>query len=207
MIHHCKPLIAIVFVSLLSACESTYFNAMEKLGKHKRDILIDRIESAQQAQQDGQEQFKDALQQFKAIINFDGGELESLYNRLNDDFEDSVAAADAISERIDKVDSVANALFDEWQQELTQYTNKTLRRQSQQQLRQTQSRYQRLLKAMKNAERSIQPVLNTLRDNVLYLKHNLRAIGAYHEIYLDDWSRTAPEKRKIILRQPVCDIT
>lgn len=38
-------------------------------------------------------------------------------------------------------------------------------------------------------------------------RHNLRAIGAYHEIYLDDWSRTAPEKRKIILRQPVCDIT
>lgn len=31
----------------------------------------------------------------------------------------------------------------------------------------------------------------------------LEAVGAYHEIYLDDWNRTAPEKRKIILRQPV----
>lgn len=34
-------------------------------------------------------------------------------------------------------------------------------------------------------------------------KNNLAPVGAYHEIYLDDWSRIAPEKRKIILRQPV----
>ena len=33
---------------------------------------------------------------------------------------------------------------------------------------------------MKRAEQSMQPVLRTLRDNVLYLKHNLnaQAIGA-----------------------------
>ncbi|WP_019961541.1 GyrI-like domain-containing protein [Woodsholea maritima] len=34
--------------------------------------------------------------------------------------------------------------------------------------------------------------------------HKLDAEGAYHEIYLDDWSRVAPAQRKIILRQPVC---
>ncbi len=34
-------------------------------------------------------------------------------------------------------------------------------------------------------------------------QNNLKPTGAYHEIYLDDWSRTAPELRKIILRQPV----
>nr|WP_321360401.1 GyrI-like domain-containing protein [uncultured Hyphomonas sp.] len=33
--------------------------------------------------------------------------------------------------------------------------------------------------------------------------NDLSPVGAYHEIYLDDWARTAPEKRKIILRQPV----
>mgnify|MGYP002700618858 FL=1 len=29
--------------------------------------------------------------------------------------------------------------------------------------------------ALRKAERSIQPVLNTLKDNTLYLKHNLNA--------------------------------
>lgn len=32
---------------------------------------------------------------------------------------------------------------------------------------------------------------------------NLEPSGAYHEVYLDDWNRTAPERRKVILRQPV----
>lgn len=37
-----------------------------------------------------------------------------------------------------------------------------------------------------------------------YLPDNgLVPAGAYHEIYLDDWHRTAPERRKIVLRQPV----
>ena len=32
-----------------------------------------------------------------------------------------------------------------------------------------------MLKAMKKAEAKMDPVLNTLRDNTLYLKHNLNA--------------------------------
>lgn len=161
----------IIFVG----CESTYYNAMEKVGVHKRDILIDRLEEAREAQQQGQQQFKNALAQFKAAANFDGGELEALYNKLNDEYEASVAAADNITERIDKVDSVANALFDEWQDELGQYTNQNLRRDSERKLKETQRRYKNLLASMRRAEKSIEPVLATLKDNTLYLKHNLNA--------------------------------
>jgi len=160
---------------LLSACETAYYDAMEKVGFHKRDILIDRIEEAQEAQEDGQEQFKDALEQFRAVVNFDGGELETVYNQLNDEYEDSVAAAEEITGRIDAVDSVANALFDEWQTELGEYSNANLRRDSERQLKATQRKYQQLISSMRRAESSIQPVLASLKDNVLYLKHNLNA--------------------------------
>ena len=167
------PLVLITL--MLSACESTYYSAMEEIGIHKRDILIDRIEEAQQAQQEGQEQFKSALEQFKSVANFDGGDLEKMYNRLNDEYENSVEAGEDIRDRIEKVDSVATALFEEWQEELGQYTNANLRRDSERQLKDTERRYQRLLSAMRKAEKSIDPVLNTLRDNTLYLKHNLNA--------------------------------
>lgn len=33
--------------------------------------------------------------------------------------------------------------------------------------------------------------------------HGLRMLGKHHEIYLSDFRRTAPEKRRTILRQPV----
>ena len=35
---------ALLFTALvLSGCESTYYDAMEQMGVHKREILIDRI--------------------------------------------------------------------------------------------------------------------------------------------------------------------
>lgn len=159
----------------LAGCESAYYDVMEKVGVHKREILIDRIVEAQESQQDGQQQFKDALEQFRSVVNFDGGELEDMYTSLNGEYEDSVDAADQIRDRIDAVEDVAGALFDEWETELGEYTSASLRRDSERQLRDTQRRYERLMSAMRRAEKSIEPVLATLKDNTLYLKHNLNA--------------------------------
>lgn len=168
------PLLAVVIV-LLTACESAYYGTMEQLGVHKREILVDRIGEAQSAQQEGQEQFRDALEQFRSVVNFDGSELQRIYERLNAEFEDTEVAAERIRDRIKAVESVAAALFDEWEDELNLYTNQALRRDSEQQLRATRTRYTRLIGAMQRAEATLDPVLNSLRDNVLYLKHNLNA--------------------------------
>lgn len=167
-------------VSLLSACQTVYYSAMEQVGVHKRDILVDRVDSAKESQQEAQEQFKSALDQYRAVISFDGGELEARYESLNAEYEASEAAADAVRDRIEKVEHVAEALFDEWEEELNLYTSASLRRQSERQLKDTKSRYNGLIRAMKRAESRMQPVLSALQDNVLYLKHNLnaRAIGA-----------------------------
>jgi hypothetical protein len=167
--------ITLTCLLLLTACESTYYDAMEQIGIHKRDILIDRIEEAQEAQEEGQEQFKDALEQFKAVVNFDGGKLEDTYNRLNEEYEDSVSAAEKITDRINSVESVAEALFDEWESELLEYSNTNLRRDSERQLKATRRKYKRLITSMHDAEQTIDPVLSSLKDNVLYLKHNLNA--------------------------------
>jgi len=160
---------------LVGACESAYYDAMEKVGIHKREIMIDRIEEAQNAQEEGQEQFKDALEQFQAVLNFDGGDLEKVYNTLNDEYEDSVSAAENISARINGVESVSDALFSEWEGELQEYTNANLKRDSERKLKETRRQYERLIKAMRRAEKTIDPVLSSLKDNVLYLKHNLNA--------------------------------
>jgi len=175
-------LVASAFVAMLmlSGCQSAYYAAWEKVGVEKRDILVDRVENAKESQEEAQEQFSSALEAFSAVVAFDGGELEDVYDRLNGQYEDSVAAADDVTARIDKVEGVAEALFDEWQEELEKYQNASLKRDSASKLRETQRRYKSLMKAMRNAESKMAPVLSALQDNVLYLKHNLNAsaIGA-----------------------------
>ena len=177
-----KKLILVTLVVLLSGCQSAYYAAWEKVGVEKRDILIDRVEDAKESQEDAQLQFSSALDEFSQLINFNGGELQGIYEQLKDQFEASEDSAASVTARIDKVESVAEALFDEWQQELQKYTNATLKRDSQRKLKDTQRRYQSLLNAMRKAESKMEPVLSALRDNVLYLKHNLNAsaIGALH---------------------------
>jgi len=159
----------------LTACSTVYYDTMEKVGYHKRDILVDRVEAARDAQKDAQQQFQSALEEFTSVIHLEESDLERAYENLNDEYEACESAASAVSGRIEKVQSVADALFKEWQDELDLYQNRELKASSAKQLAQTRQRYQEMLKSMQQAERSMQPVLNTLRDNVLYLKHNLNA--------------------------------
>ncbi len=167
-------------VASLAGCESTYYSTMERLGIEKREILIDRVSDARDSQSEAQEQFASALEEYMALVDFDGGDLQGLYESLSDDFARSEAAAQRVSDRIDAIERVAEALFSEWQDELALYSSAAMRRDSEQKLQATQRRYSQLLRAMRTAEQRMQPVLNGLRDNVLYLKHNLNAsaIGA-----------------------------
>ncbi|MGY5746088.1 DUF2959 domain-containing protein [Vibrio antiquarius] len=169
-------LLAIVLsIFTLTGCQSAYYSAMEQVGYHKRDIMVDRVEDAKESQQDAQEEFTSALEALSAITNFDGGELESVYNKINDKYEDSEKAAQDVRDRIAAIEDVSGALFDEWQDELELYSSTKLRRSSEQKLRETKASYKTMLSAMKRAEKKMTPVLNTLRDNTLYLKHNLNA--------------------------------
>lgn len=174
--HNRLTTIIIVLVLLITGgCQSAYYGALEKVGIHKRDVLVSRIEKSRDAQQEAKEQFASALEQFKSVVQFDGGDLERLYDELNSEYEASQQAADEIKNRIEDVENVAEALFEEWEEELTQYTSASLKRKSAEQLRQTKRRYQSMLKTMKSAERSMYPVLNVFKDQVLFLKHNLNA--------------------------------
>jgi len=175
-----KKIIFVMLMMMLAGCETAYYNAWEKVGVHKRDLLVDRIEDTQDAQEETQEQFKDALEQYRAVVNFDGGDLEKLYNKLNSEYEDSESAAETIRDRIDSIEQVGEALFEEWQSELELYSSAALRRDSMSKLRKTKQRYQALVVSMHRAESKLAPALTAMRDNVLYLKHNLntQAIAA-----------------------------
>lgn len=170
---------------LLAGCSSVYYGAMEKIGFAKREILADRVEKTRTAQQEAKEQFTDALQRFLAVTKADGGDLQRKYDDLNRDLQRSEARAKDVRERIAAVEDVASALFREWKQELSQYANPTLRRESERQLDLTRRRYDALVGLMRRAADRMDPVLATFRDQVLYLKHNLnaRAIASLGETH------------------------
>ncbi len=170
-------LLPLLLILLLAAtgCQRAYFNALERIGIEKRELLVDRVERARDSQDEAKEQFRDALDEFSALVGFDGGDLEDTYEDLSRAYERSEERAGEVRERIDAVNEVAEALFDEWEGELDAYDDQRLRRESERQLRDTRDRYEDLLAAMERAERKMAPVLEAFEDQVLFLKHNLNA--------------------------------
>lgn len=167
-----------VIISLalgLTACDTAYIATMEKMGYAKRDILSSRVKSARNAQEDAKKEIQSALEQFEKVVGYQGGDLEATYKKLNSELESSEDSAETVRKRIKDVESVADSLFAEWKTELGQYSSADLRRKSEEKLTQTKARYNEMLGAMKKAEQRIDPVLKPLRDQVLYLKHNLNA--------------------------------
>ncbi len=159
----------------LAGCQSAYYAGMEKMGYHKRDLMVSDVEKARDAQQEAKEQFKSALDRFTSVLNVKGGKLQEKYDTLNAEYEKSEAKAQAVRDRIDSVEDVSEALFSEWDVELKEYTSANLRKSSQTKLTKTRSQYAKLIKAMKRAERKMPPVLGKFKDQVLFLKHNLNA--------------------------------
>ena len=160
---------------LLSSCSGVYYDAMEKVGIPKRKILVDRVEAARSSQQEAKAQFSSALEQFLAVAKVPATELQATYEKLNAEFKRSESRAKDVRDRISAIDSVAQALFGEWNTELAQYTNPALRAQSERQLTATKNRYAALMRVMEQAAARMDPVIGAFRDQVLFLKHNLNA--------------------------------
>ena len=167
--------IAAATLGAIIGCQSAYYGTMERFGVHKRDILVDKIDDARDDQEEAKEQFKTALERFGEVVAFDGGELKSIYNRLQAELDRSAARAKDVRQSISKVEDVSTALFKEWEKEIGLYSSNSLRRESTRKLDETRNSYDQLIRAMKRAEASLEPVLIAFRDQVLFLKHNLNS--------------------------------
>jgi NADH dehydrogenase/NADH:ubiquinone oxidoreductase subunit G len=170
-----RTVIVFSAAALCAGCSGLYYKTWETLGYHKRDILVENVEEARDSQEEAKEQFQSALEKFTALVKVEAGELKATYDKLNAEYEKSKSRAASVSSHVADVEEVANDLFTEWQEELEEYGDAGLRRQSEEQLKATKSKYEELIGSMKRAEDKMGPVLKAFGDRVLFLKHNLNA--------------------------------
>jgi len=179
--HRPPAVVAIAIAATVGlGCDAIYYKAMRKIGKEKRDILVSRVKEARASQAEAQQEFKTALERFQQIVQVEGGSLEEKYKKLNEELQDSEDRARKVKERIDAVRDVSKDLFKEWNDELGKYSDRALRQESERELRETKRRTDALIASMARAHARVEPILEPLRDRVLFLKHNLnaRALGA-----------------------------
>ena len=158
-----------------AGCATAYYSTLEQFGIEKRDVLVDRVKDARGEQKDAQEVFASALDEFRSLIEVDGGDLEKKYDKLSASYERAKKQAQAVNDRVDAVEDVGRRLFKEWEAELKQYESPDLRARSERQLYDTRAQFDELVIAMNRAAEKMDPVLTLYNDQVLFLKHNLNA--------------------------------
>jgi len=167
--------VGLAALAFATACSSAYYGAWEQLGREKRDLLRRHVEDVKQEQQATGEQFQDALERLRAVYGSSGSDLELRYDALRAAYEDSEARAEALRSRIRRARTTAEDLFDEWDEEIGTMQDAALKRRSREQRKATQQRWRGLDTAMERSEKSMEPVLARLRDQVLAMKHSLNA--------------------------------
>ncbi len=176
---HLMVLWCCMLATVAAGCAETravYYDAWEKLGYAKRDRLVENVKSARDAQQDAKQQFASALDQFKSVVNFKGGDLEALYDKLNSSYKRSDSRASAVKSKIQSVKNVGEALFTEWQGEIAQMSDdSSLQSQSKALYDKTHVHYDELVAHMDAAAATMDPVLRKFKDRVLFIKANLNA--------------------------------
>ena len=159
----------------LTGCASVQYSALEKVGIHKRDILVDRVEDARDAQTETREQLVTAYEELSALVGYEGGELEKKYERLSKEVERSRKATQDLDERLSDIDRVSEDLFDEWESELDLYSSAALRADQKRKLALARRQFMTMRDRMQTARNRVDPVMAVLTDNVLFLKHSLNA--------------------------------
>ena len=173
---------AVIFcfvAALAGGCATTrkaYYNTWEKFGYAKRERLVDNVKAARQEQVEAKQQFASALEQFKSVVNFKGGDLEKLYNNLDREYQRCDAEAGRVKGRIQSVKNVATALFGEWEDEVGQIKDDpSLQQKSRALLERTRVSYKEMIQRMDAAAATMDPVLTKFRNRVLFIKSNLNA--------------------------------
>lgn len=176
MLTNASLLAAALLFGGCATARNAYYNAWEKAGYAKRDRLVDNVKSARDAQDGAKTQFVSALDEFKKVQAFNGGDLEKVYDKLKGEYDACAAKADTVRSRIQSVRNVGDALFTEWQGEVKEIKDDPdLQKQSQSLYDKTYADYGKLLSRMDTAAKSMDPVLTKFNNRVLFLKGNLNA--------------------------------
>ena len=168
-------LLAGTSASILPGCSSAMIAAKEYMGIPKRDQMVARVQDARDSQTEAKQQFASALEEFIAVTKVDSGELEARYKSFSAKYDGCEASAGAVNQRIADVERVAAALFAEWEKEVGEYSNPSMKAESQADLDRTKATYGKLLTSMKTAAAKMVKPLANFKDQVRFLKHKLNA--------------------------------
>ncbi len=171
---------------MAGACKASSYTSFLKFGHDDQKIeLLEATQEAHEEQLETHEQFISALNLFNRLTRLDSEDLEDLYEDFADAVEECDEQAQDWQSRVLNLRMRGESLFAEWSAQLESFTRADLREKSASMLEDARARHARLIVSLEGTYASMEPVNMSLRDYVLFFRHNLnpRAITTLSDTY------------------------
>ena len=157
-------------------CQTTsYYKTKALFGVEKRELLFQSVQAAKESLQETKSAFQEASKNINVVINIKDEKMLERYARLEEAYENCESEADDVKGQLDTMDDMAEAFFSQWMEEMELYTNESFRNASKNKYNQMRKCFNKLSKTLRDVEIKFKPTLSGLRDQVLFLKHNINA--------------------------------
>ena len=158
----------------LTSCQSEgYASSLSLSGaEHQRD-LAQKVETVLEVQMASQAEFAAA---FEVLLELQGAteeEVESFYRKLQLQVDSCARSVERVDIHIGRVEEGSGLLFAAWETELEQFSSPAMRARSEARMGEAREGLQQLLERLRDARGSMENILRTQRDFVLYFNHNL----------------------------------
>ncbi len=124
-----------------------------------------------------QKQYDGALDAFRKVVAFDGGDIEKRYRAAKQSYERGAIKAESANHLIRRIDDSAKQVLAEWESEIKDYSDRARQQDSRARLDAARAHHEKTMSELREAQSAMQPVLTQMRDLVLYLRHRLNEIA------------------------------
>lgn len=171
-----RPQIVVVLLSFLMLT-AVILSGCATSGPKQAANLVSDVEDSRQALQVTKEQIQSTLDAANAIGQPEGGNLQSDFQRLDREVEQSGEKAEEFRKSVASMDKTGNTYFANWAKQLDQFKTEAFRSRSEARLEETRGRYVQVLTTMQQAKEKFNPFAEKLHDLMLYLNFNLNREG------------------------------
>lgn len=164
----------LVFMGIvfLTGCSG---GAYKSSGQYKRDILLERVGKTSKCHEEAKKQFEGVLANYSKLVDASDTDqdLRVEYNNLAKSIKKASSVVKDLARKIKNIEKIGKPMFRDWEDELDEYGNETIRRSSEVNLDATRSEYLKVVHTIKDTKVKVEKVLKALNDQMLFLNQNL----------------------------------
>lgn len=168
---------ALWMTTVLPGSASAQIFGSDPEGIKRTDRLIKKAEDLVKQVVSARGEIEKTLDSYNAIFKDDMKNVRNAYKDVEGGMDKSEKQRAEVRKKLDEMKIEADAYFAGWSESLQEFDSENLRKRSESRMAETRSHFEKVLAAAGEARDAYEPFMTNLKDQWLYLGHDLNAEG------------------------------